>query len=91
MLRVKKNRVFLPVSETDLCSVRSTLCISINPSTAQQLTDATQGKYAAAKPLYERYQAIQEKVVGPEHPDLSTTLGCRAEMLRCQIGISLSC
>ena len=42
---------------------------------------ATQGKYGEAGPLYERCQAIEEKVLGPEHPSLATTLGNRARLL----------
>ncbi|CAN0515401.1 unnamed protein product, partial [Ectocarpus sp. 12 AP-2014] len=33
-----------------------------------------QGKYSEAEPLYERCQAIDEKVLGPDHPSLATTL-----------------
>ena len=32
-----------------------------------------QGKYGEAGPLYERCQAIEEKVLGPEHPNLAVT------------------
>ncbi|CAN0382120.1 unnamed protein product [Ectocarpus sp. 8 AP-2014] len=41
-----------------------------------------QGKYAEAEPLYERLQAIQEKVLGPEHPDVATSLNNRAGLLK---------
>ncbi|CAN0448690.1 unnamed protein product, partial [Laminaria digitata] len=37
-----------------------------------------QGKYAEAKPLYERSQAIREKVLGPEHPEVAQSLNNRA-------------
>ena len=40
----------------------------------------SQGKYDKAEPLYERCQAIQEKVLGPEHPNLATTLNNRARL-----------
>ncbi|CAN0474349.1 unnamed protein product, partial [Scytosiphon promiscuus] len=43
-----------------------------------------QGKYAEAEPLYARCQAIQEKVLGPEHPDYATTLRNRAVLLKSQ-------
>ncbi|CAN0313798.1 unnamed protein product, partial [Hapterophycus canaliculatus] len=43
-----------------------------------------QGKYTQAEPLYEKSQAIQEKVLGPEHPDVATMLNNRAELLRAQ-------
>ncbi|CAN0373132.1 unnamed protein product, partial [Laminaria digitata] len=39
---------------------------------------AVQGKYAEAKPLYERSQAIREKVLGPEHPEVAQSLNNRA-------------
>ncbi|CAN0549492.1 unnamed protein product [Ectocarpus sp. 12 AP-2014] len=38
----------------------------------------TQGKYDKAEPLYERSQAIREKVLGPEHPDVAQSLNNRA-------------
>ena len=44
-----------------------------------------QGEYAKAGELYERCQAIQEKVLGPEHPSLATTLGNRAVLLQAQV------
>jgi hypothetical protein len=34
----------------------------------------TQGHYAAAEPLYERSLAIKEKALGPDHPDVATSL-----------------
>ncbi|CAM9846394.1 unnamed protein product [Ectocarpus sp. 4 AP-2014] len=40
-----------------------------------------QGKYAEAEPLYERCQAIEEKVLGSEHPSLATTLNNRGGLL----------
>ncbi|CAM9138218.1 unnamed protein product, partial [Ectocarpus sp. 13 AM-2016] len=43
-----------------------------------------QGKYAEAEPLYERSQAIHEKVSGPEHPDVATSLNNRASSLEGQ-------
>lgn len=44
-----------------------------------------QGKYAGAEELYERCQAIEEKVLGPDHPDLVTTLKSRAVLLKNQV------
>lgn len=44
-----------------------------------------QGKYAEAEPLYARCQAIDEKVHGPEHPSLATTLNNRAGLLYRQV------
>lgn len=51
------------------------------------LSTTLQGKYAEAEPLFERCQAIQEKVLGPEHPDLAVTLGNRALLLACQVRV----
>ena len=34
----------------------------------------SQGQYAKAEPLYERALAIWEKALGPEHPDVATSL-----------------
>ena len=47
-----------------------------------------QGEYAKAGELYERCQAIEEKVLGPEHPSLATTLGNRAGLLKAQVRAS---
>ena len=44
-----------------------------------------QGEYVKAGELYERCQAIQEKVLGPEHPSLATTLHNRAVLLQAQV------
>ena len=44
-----------------------------------------QGEYAKAGELYERSQAIQEKVLGPEHPELAATLHSRADLLQAQV------
>ncbi|CAM9165046.1 unnamed protein product [Ectocarpus sp. 8 AP-2014] len=43
-----------------------------------------QRKYIEAEPLYERAQAMQEKVLGPEHPGVAQSLNNRAELLRVQ-------
>ncbi|CAM9318329.1 unnamed protein product [Ectocarpus sp. 8 AP-2014] len=43
-----------------------------------------QGKYASALPLFERSQAMQEKVLGREHPDVATSLNNRAGLLESQ-------
>ena len=32
------------------------------------------GRYAEAEPLYERALAIREKALGPDHPDVATSL-----------------
>ena len=41
-----------------------------------------QGKYAEAEPLYRRALAIDEKALGPEHPEVAKTLDNHAELLR---------
>jgi len=33
-----------------------------------------QGQYAQAEPLYKRSLAIMEKALGPDHPDVATSL-----------------
>ncbi|CAN0584015.1 unnamed protein product, partial [Ectocarpus sp. 12 AP-2014] len=43
-----------------------------------------QGKYAEAEPWYERATEIWEKVLGPEHPLVATTLNNRAGLLMSQ-------
>ena len=35
---------------------------------------SAQGKYTEAEPLYQRALAIDEKALGPEHPDVATDL-----------------
>ena len=45
----------------------------------------SQGKYAEAEPLYERSQAIREKALGPEHPDVAQSLNNRAFLLKSQV------
>ena len=44
-----------------------------------------QGKYAEAEPLLARSQAIREKVLGPEHPGVATTLNDQAVLLESQV------
>jgi len=39
------------------------------------------GGYADARPLYERALAIREKALGPEHPDVATSLNNLASLL----------
>ncbi len=41
-----------------------------------------QGRYAEAEPLYQRSLAINEKALGPEHPDVARTLENYAALLR---------
>ena len=41
-----------------------------------------QGKYGEAEPLYKRSLAITEKALGPDHPDVATSLENYALLLR---------
>ena len=45
----------------------------------------TQGRYEEAEPLYKRSLAIDEKVYGPDHPEVATDLFIWAELLRAQV------
>ncbi len=40
------------------------------------------GKYAVSEPLHQRALAIREKALGPEHPDVATSLENYADLLR---------
>ncbi len=44
--------------------------------------DDAQGNYVAAEPLFKRSRAIQEKVLGPEHPNVAQVLENYAVLLR---------
>ncbi len=41
-----------------------------------------QGRYAEAEPLFQRALAINEKALGPEHPDVAQSLENYAALLR---------
>ena len=43
---------------------------------------SAQGKYAEAEPLFKRSLAILEKALGPEHPNVATSLENWAKLLR---------
>jgi tetratricopeptide (TPR) repeat protein len=43
-----------------------------------------QGRYAEAEPLYKRALRIDEKALGPEHPDVAIDLNNLAELYRAQ-------
>ena len=43
---------------------------------------SSQGRYADAEPLYKRSLAIREKALGPDHPDVATSLNNLAELYR---------
>lgn len=45
----------------------------------------TQGMYAGAEPLYKRSLAIQEAVLGCEHPDVAVTLHSWGVALKSQV------
>ncbi len=42
----------------------------------------SQGRYGEAEPLYQRSLAIDEKALGPEHPNVATALENYAALLR---------
>ena len=44
-----------------------------------------QGKYEEADVLLLRIIGIEEKALGPDHPDLSTSLNKRAQVLQAQV------
>ena len=44
-----------------------------------------QGKYVEAALLYERSFIIQEKALGPEHPDVAAALNNWAVLLKSQV------
>ena len=41
-----------------------------------------QGKHEEALPLYQRSRAIDEKVYGPDHPEVATDLNNEAVLLK---------
>ena len=43
-----------------------------------------QGRYEKAEPLYQRALEIREAQLGPEHPDVATSLNNLAELYRLQ-------
>lgn len=50
-----------------------------------------QGKCAEAELLFERCQTIQEKVLGPEDPDVAALLNSRARLLTSQVRVEPCC
>ena len=46
-----------------------------------------QGKYADADLLFTRSLAIQEEMLGPDHPDAATSQGNRANLLMKQVSM----
>ena len=47
-----------------------------------KLSATAQGKIEEALQLYDRALAIDEKVLGPDHPDVAGDLNNKAELLR---------
>ena len=46
----------------------------------------SQGQYAQAEPLYRRALAIWERAIGPDHPDVATSLENMAALYRKMAG-----
>lgn len=44
-----------------------------------------QGKFAEAEPIFKQSLAIREKVLGPEHPDVATTLNHLGHLLTMEV------
>lgn len=44
-----------------------------------------QGKCAEAEQLLRQAQAMREKALGPEHPDVAASLNYRARLLKAQV------
>jgi len=62
-------------------------CLQLRPDDPVILNDlavslALAGDYAAAEPLSRRALAIDEKVLGPDHPEVATALGNLASLLQ---------
>lgn len=76
---------------------RMTICSSIVYATHAWLhpfhcyTLPFQGMYAKAEPLYERCQAIQEKILGSEHERVASTINERASLLEAQVTVEPCC
>ncbi len=79
----ESHQLFQEMSKGSRVSVSISSPSWITPS--HEHIPCTQGKYAEAEPLYERSQAIREKVLGPEHPDVAQSLNNRAGLLRSQV------
>ncbi|CBJ33504.1 Tetratricopeptide repeat protein [Ectocarpus siliculosus] len=81
-----KNQVRAQATIPKLTLVGSTLSSEILFSflvhcrTLSHFTDA-QGKYAEAEQLYERSEAIRDKTLDPDHPDVARSLNDRALLL----------
>ena len=51
---------------------------------SQALVHETKGEYDLAEPLYQRSLSIREKALGPDHPDVGTSLNNLAGLYRAQ-------
>lgn len=75
--------------------VRETSCVGVGRRVVSAQVDlsltlsvlTTQGKYAEAESLFERSQALREKVFGLEHPDVAQSLYHRAGVLENQVSL----
>ena len=56
-----------------------------------KLPPTAQGKLEEALQLYDRALAIDEKVLGPDHPDVARDLNNKAGLLRQMVGCCVSC
>ena len=61
------------------------VCILGEPLTCHNPLPFVQGKFTHAESLYGRSQAMREKVLGPEHPDVAKALKLRARSLQSQV------
>lgn len=61
---------------------RGHCCTFTNPQRVEQ------GKFAEAEPLLRRSLAIQEQKLGPDHPEVATTLHNLAHLLAKQVSFS---
>lgn len=64
-----------------MCSTTNCRHFCSPPLIFSYLPITFQGMYSEAEPLYERPLAVREKVLGPEHPDVATTLDNRVVLL----------
>lgn len=51
----------------------------------KELPASMQGRYSEAEPLYKRSQAIREKALRPDHPDVASSLDGQAVLLNEQV------
>ena len=54
-------------------------CLTSNP------LPVSKGKFTESEPFYERALAINEKALGPEHPDMASSLNNLAGLLSSQV------